>query len=227
MTTNETKYFTILGERCSGTNFLRYAIEWNFKLDFYSICGKHFFGHDQNVEFENERMDQTLVICLVRDPIDWIDSFFKRLHHVPTQNKKSIYNFLNNEFYSIYEVGEDKGKERLDDRNLRTGERYKNIFELRKTKNDFMLNDVPRLAKHSIILRYEDLRDNYDATLDRIREHCCLEPINETYRRIEKYKGTYIAEYYKKPILLSEQTQRYIMEKVDQDQEQALLDRAI
>ena len=31
-----------------------------------------------------------LYICLVRDPIEWIDSLFKRLHHIPPQNKKDI-----------------------------------------------------------------------------------------------------------------------------------------
>lgn len=220
------KYFTTLGERCTGSTFLRYAIEWNFNIHFFNICGKHFFGHD-NSDFMDEIMDETLVICIVRDPIDWIDSFFKRLHHVPIQNKKSIYNFLNNEFYSIYELGDVKDQERLDDRHIRTKERYRNIFELRRTKYDFFLNDVPKLAKNWVIVRYEDLRDDYDATLDRIKERFNLECKETPYRRIEKYKGTYIAEYYKKPILLSSRTQEYIMDHVDKEQEQMILDQSI
>ena len=42
------KYFTIYGERCSGTNFLFHAIKENFELEFTSEFGeKHFFGfHD-------------------------------------------------------------------------------------------------------------------------------------------------------------------------------------
>lgn len=216
------KYFTILGERCSGTTFTKYAIEWNFKLEYYKSCEKHFFTPNSR-DFQDERMDQTLVICVVRDPIDWIDSFYKRPHHVPSHNKPSINDFINNEFYSIYEMEGKRGQEIMEDRHLKTGERYKNIFELRKTKNDFLLNDLPRLVKRYIILRYEDLRDNYIETLDRIKDKFGLEPSNATYKQVIKYKGTYNTEYSKKPILLEQSIQDYILENIDKEQEEELI----
>ena len=74
------KYFTIYGERCSGTNFLMQSITENFNIEYTTkYCWKHFFGH---YKFENnEEEDETLFIGIIREPISWIDSFFKKKHH--------------------------------------------------------------------------------------------------------------------------------------------------
>lgn len=212
------KYFTILGERCSGTTFIRYAIEWNLGLEYYPTCGKHFFGHDNSV-FETEKMKETLVICVVRGPVEWIDSYFKRLHHVVPHNKRSIYNFLNNEFYTIYEVAPLKGEERMDDRHIMTNYRYRNIFELRKVKHEFMLRELPQLVPYSMVLRYEDMREDYDNTLDRILERYNLERLENPYKIITQYKGTYTANYAIKPILLGSREQSHILNSIDREQE--------
>ena len=220
-TPHNIKYLTVLGERCSGTTFVEYAIQWNLGLKYYTTCGKHFFGHD-NSAFNTEKMKDTLVVCVVRNPIDWIDSFFKRLHHVPPHNKSSIYNFLHNEFYSIHEHDPLKGQEKMEDRHMITKERYKNIFELRKTKQDFMLREVPKLVPYYIILRYEDMRDDFDNTLDRIREQFQLDRIENPYKQITQYKGTYTACYFKKPILIGPREQDVIKKSVDTEQEALL-----
>jgi hypothetical protein len=215
------KYITILGERCSGTTFVEYAIMTNFGLEYYTIYRKHFFGHDL-VEFNTEKMAETLLICVVRDPVDWIDSFFKRHHHVTQHNFKNIFNFLNNEFHSIYELPPRNGQEIMEDRHIITKERYRNIFELRKTKNHYMMHEVPKHVPHYLLLRYEDLRDNYDETLDRIAQQFNLARIENPYKKIIKYKGTYTAEYAKKPILISERNQQVVMKMVDIEQEKQL-----
>ena len=215
------KYITILGERCSGTTFVEHAIMMNFGLEYYTTYRKHFIGHDID-EFKTEKMAETLLICVVRNPIDWIDSFFKRHHHVTHHNFKKIFNFLNNEFYSIYELPPKIGHEIMEDRHMITKERYRNIFELRKTKIEYMINEVPKHVPHFLLLRYEDLRDNYDETLDRIAQQFHLDRIENPYKKIIKYKGTYTAEYAKKPILISEQNQQFIMKMIDIEQEKQL-----
>jgi hypothetical protein len=220
-TTNELRYFTILGERCSGTTFVRYAIEWNLGLEYYDVCGKHFFGHDKSV-FQTDKMKQTLVVCVVRGAVEWIDSYFKRLHHVTPQNKRSIYNFLNNEFYTIKELAPHKGEEWMEDRHLITKERYRNIFEMRKTKADFLMRELPQLVSNVLILRYEDMRENYAATLDRVRDQFGLKRLNDPYTTITQYKGTYTACYFKKPILIGPREQEHILKSVDREQETAL-----
>jgi hypothetical protein len=220
MSENIDKY-VILGERCSGNHFLKYAIEFNLELK-STNRNTHFVGYN---EFDGiEDIDKTLFICLVRHPIDWIDSFFKRLHHVPPENKKNIEAFLKNEFYSIYELDNKEknikvGDEIMEDRNILNGERYKNIFELRKVKNSYFLNKIREKVKHFMILKYEDLRDDYNNTLDYICDRFNIKKKSPEYKPVIKYKGTYNAIYYKKDILLSEEVKQYIIDNIDISQE--------
>lgn len=210
------EYFTILGERNSGTNFLQHALLSNFKIKHSQPIHKHFFGHK---EF-TENMDNTLYICIIRDPVEWIDSFSKRLHHIPPENKK-LNALLNNEFYSIHEDGPLKGKEIMEDRNIFSKERYKNIFELRKTKNDYFLN-ISKKVKYYYILRYEDLNNDYENVLNKLANQFQLTKKVEVFVKVPKYKGTYNELYCKKPILLPYDIQEYIKQKVDIEQEHKL-----
>ena len=214
--------FVILGERCSGTTFVQYAISRNFNIHNERILGKHFFGHDNSV-FKTKEMKETLVICVFRKPVDWIDSFFKRLHNVPSQNKQNIQNFINNEFYSIYEIP-PIGEELMEDRHIYEKRRYRNIFELRKTKNHFLLSEIPTLVDNYLFLRYEDMRDNYEETLDKIQKQYGLERYYPEfpYEKIVKYKGTYNAEYFLKPILLEPEVKEEILKRVDKEQEETI-----
>ena len=212
------KYFSILGERCSGTIFTEYAIKENFEIYYKRLKEKHFFGF--NDEFLND--PDTLYIFVIRNPVDWIDSFFKRTHHVPPENKQNIYNFIRNEFYSIYEEGALINTEIMEDRNMNTNERYRDIFELRKVKNDYIINDFSKKVENLMVIRYEDLRDDYENTLDRIKERFQLKKCCTDYKKIQRYKGTYSALYSKKPILLPENIIDEIKKKIDIEQEASL-----
>jgi hypothetical protein len=220
------EYFSIFGERCTGTHFVQYALLNNFNIKYEvlrekPIKEKHFFGFNEDM-FNSDIADKTLFIYVVRDPVDWIDSFFKRLHHVPPENKVSIENFIYNKFYSIYELGDKIGDEIMEDRNMITKERYRNIFELRKVKNDYMMNYVKNKVKNFLILKYEDLRDDYENTLNKIKNQFNLTQIQPKYVRIEKYKGTYSLNYFKKPILLEPHIIAYIKCMIDLNQEKKL-----
>jgi hypothetical protein len=232
------QYFTILGERCSGTHFLQHAILKHFAIS-YKKGEKHFFGnkefrdvrppdippekmslHEKQMnEIDQIPPEELLVIALVRDPVEWVDSFYKRKHHVPKCNREPFSHFVSCEFYSVYEEGPLKYSEILEDRNWLTKERYKNLFELRKRKCQYMLDELPKRYPNSIFLRYEDLRDDYEPTLERIRNQFHLERKTETYEPIRKYKGTYNALYEKKPVLLNAEERQYIWANVDIEQE--------
>jgi hypothetical protein len=212
------KNFTVLGERNTGTHFLQYAMIFNYNIN-YERLNKHFFGHE---DFPKNDLDNTFYLCIVRNPVDWIDSLFKRLHHIPPKNKANIQNFLNNEWYSIYEEGDKNGKEILEDRNIYTKQRYKNIFELRKIKHDYFLNTISKQVKHFMIIKYEDLRDNYENTLVKIGEKFGLKRKSHEIIQVPKYKGTYITLYNKKPVLLSLDVQKFIIDHIDLEQEQHL-----
>ena len=152
--TSSIKQFAVLGERCSGTNFLEESIKENFHISYTAEFGnKHFFCFNDYASV-NAKEKQTLFIGIVRNPIYWLNSFSKELHHVPAKNKV-LHNFLFNEFYSIRDpenmtmphFAEHGGnylfknrntlrEEQLNEKDLNffTNQKYKNIFELRKCK---------------------------------------------------------------------------------------------
>ena len=46
---------------------------------------------------------------------------------------------------------------------------YHNLFELRKVKNHFLVNDMPNLVKNYILIRHEDLLYDFENTMNLIR----------------------------------------------------------
>ena len=169
--------YTIYGERCSGTNYLENIININFDVKLTWEYGlKHFFG------FQDDKLkncDDTLFICIVRNLPDWINSFYRDMWHLPLKyknkrrpEKDKIDEFLNKEFWSFNDNrgNRDISKEIMEDRNIYTGERYKNIFELRHTKIKWMLEDLPNKVKNCVFIKYEDLINDFEKTLLQIED---------------------------------------------------------
>jgi hypothetical protein len=98
---------------------------------------------------------------------------------------KNENNFLTKEFYSIFEDGTIIN----EDLNIYTKEKYKNIFEMRKVKNDYLQNVIKLKVKNYICINYEDLLTKYDEILDMIKIKFNLSPKYETYKKIDTYKG--------------------------------------
>jgi hypothetical protein len=145
------KNFTILGERHCGTKFLQEFISKTFNLDItYDYGFKHFFG------FNNSKIVSaynTLFIGIVRNPYDWIMAMKKIPHHIPSENQASIQRLISREWYSI----DLNGQEIITDRNYLDGQRYKNIFDMRYHKTQYLINTMPVICKNYIFIRYEDL----------------------------------------------------------------------
>jgi hypothetical protein len=169
------KKFTIYGERCSGTNYLEEIILINFNVELtWEFGWKHFFG------FQDELLknsDDTLFICVVRNLCPWINSLYREKWHLPLKymqmiESKKIDKFLNDEFWSFDDNNRNRdiNKEIMEDRNIYTGLRYKNIFELRHTKNKFLIEDMPKKVKNYIFIRYEDLLNDFENTMLKIKE---------------------------------------------------------
>ncbi len=177
----EIKKFVIYGERCSGTNFLENAIKTNFGLELRSDFGsKHFFCFNKY----HQNLDDTLFIGIVRNPIYWINSLSKELYHIPNKNKP-LDKFLFNEFYS---VEEKTNKLQIKDLNYANLNKYKNIFEMRKMKNSYLINVMPKKVKNYILINYESLLYNYNYTLDYISTRFNIKKIYEEYKQIKQYK---------------------------------------
>ena len=187
--------FVILGERCSGTNFLEEAISQNFDISYTTEYGnKHFFCYNNYTSDEN-----TIFIGIIRNPIYWLNSFSKELYHIPNINKP-LTNFLFNKFYSVLDI-QNAQKNILDfnsfqnseiinpkDLNYLNGKKYQNIFEMRKLKNYFLMNIIPYKVKNYILINYENLIYNYEDTLNNIQQKFNLVKKNDTFIKIKKYK---------------------------------------
>jgi hypothetical protein len=224
--------FVILGERCSGTNFLEEAITQNFDIRYITEYGnKHFFCNNNY----NSANEDTIFIGIIRNPIYWLNSFSKELHHMPSINKQ-LENFLFNEFYSVFDEPQKK-KSMLDFSNFNnnseivnpkdlsylTGKKYKNIFEMRKLKNHYLMNIMPHKVKNYILINYENLLYKYDDTLNNIRTQFSLVKKNDTYVKIKNYKKSNTYNYKQQRLIsFNNDLIHIIWENLDTTQENAL-----
>ena len=161
--------FVVYGERHCGTKFLEAS------LKSFNINQTKFFGHKHWIGWaKSERLQfemHTLFVCIVRDPYSWITAFFDLPHHVHLSNRMNLEKFMLNEWHS---VNKDKS-EILEDRNFITGQRYKNIFEMRQVKNQYMLETLSILVRNYVFLSYENLSLNYYNIMDILKHRFNLE----------------------------------------------------
>ena len=212
--------YTILGERCSGTNWLQRLIDDNFNCELTWLNGwKHFFAYDGYDERVLSNKD-VIFLCIVRNPIDYLMSFYNNPHHQSKDRIQNIESFLLNEFYSVW----NDTDEILQDRKF-DGNRYKNIFELRSLKCKYVLDTMPTLTSMYHFIRYEDLKKNSVGILDDIKNKFGL---------INKNKEYYIEKGYvhqnkvhsnlkcKENYLINDITKRIINENLDFEIEQKM-----
>lgn len=209
------KKVTIYGERCSGTNYLEELLVSNFDVTITWEYGrKHFFGFN-----DLKNSNDTLFIGIIRNPYDWLNSLYRDQHHLP-HNFKDITNFLNSEFYSLNE----NNKEFMTDRNIYTKERYKNIFDMRYTKIRFLTEDMPKLVKNYILIKYEDLINNFNITINKIRSkglrirRGIYRPLNILHYKKEKDKQ------FVKNQRVNHISKEEIIDKLDMHYEKSILD---
>jgi hypothetical protein len=235
------KKFTIYGERSSGTNFLEKTISTNFEINYTKEFGnKHFFCFDDCIK---NYSDDTLFIGIIRNPVYWLNSFIQQPYHVPSNNK-TVVNFLFNEFYSICDettiqnetnvvngnllLNKKRSSHKINkinkkDLNYITGKKYKDIFELRKLKNYYLMNILPKKVKNYILINYEDLLYNYDTTLDSIKRKFNLIQTREKYIKSDHYKHSETIKYKgEKSVIFSPKLVEIIWLKLDKNQENLL-----
>lgn len=169
----------IFGERCSGTNFLKHSLIENFNIEINDE-NKHYFNINEKT-FLND--SKNYYIGIVRDPYEFVNSLFKNPHNLPNSLSESTQSFLNNEFYSL------GGFKKYDI--------YKNIYELIKIKYNYLKFEMPLKVKNYIFIKYEDLNDNYENTLNLIKNKFDLIRTNENYIKIKLYKGFYLSKFVK------------------------------
>jgi len=164
------KNFTIFAERHSGTKFLTQYISTNYQSDDKGFSGlpvtwdygwKHWMGlNDEKIKSQGS---STLFISIVRDPYNWLQAMYRMPHHLRKWDGRMDHNpffnmrdFLESEIESYHH-----GKELTEDFHIYKKRRYVNIFELRETKNRYLIDIMPQLAQNYILINYEILHNNF------------------------------------------------------------------
>lgn len=182
--------YHIYGERSSGTNFLNVSLALNFEAvdpifeavdpihgavdvtdeKFKKYGAKHWFGNFLDLK----DTDDTLFICIVRDPIKWLKSLYNKPRFIDLRMVENQEFFLTNEvisggyFYSKT-IPPNDNMIRLECDPC-TGKFYNNIFELRYKKLKWMCEDLPKLVKNYILIRYEDLINDFHGIMNKIKD---------------------------------------------------------
>lgn len=194
------KQYTIYGERHCGTKLLQKLMNTYSNLDITWEYGwKHFFGFYSEVLMRSSK--DTLFLCAVRNPYDWLCSMHREPHHIngwfyDINNRiknpfTSITEFLTSEIvsYSTPSIVSDLHdtliakkfyKEIVLDRNINTGLNYKDIFELRSVKMRYLWS-MQNLVDNILYIKYEDLIDDYLPLINKI-----LQKINPEHESITK-----------------------------------------
>lgn len=172
---NEIRSFCVMGERCSGTKFLSLLIEKNFThLHYESYGHKHFIPwinppylntknnstlDDASARCYYAGSDHCLFIVVVRDPYDWLRSFYNKPYHVDPVLYTSFRSFITHQWHTTDTAVP------TDNYNPWTNAPFNNVMELRKYKSLNYLT-VRNFVKNYLFIRYEDLRDDQSGFLD-------------------------------------------------------------
>ena len=172
--------FKIYGERCSGTNFVETLIKQNFpaiRQDKRYNWEKHNFV---NPPFA---LDTALAVVVVRDVFEWLKSLHRSPHQVGYWYRDVDFSgFLRHEWsgvFSGYLIPNQRQlpvrfKELMYERHPMTGERIKNVIELRNLKLASQLK-VRNLYRNWIILRFDEARDAPQSLVKHMTEHFNLQ----------------------------------------------------
>lgn len=222
--------FQVLGERCSGTNYLQAFLRANFDLKPGDTLGwKHGFP-----AFLAAPSD-LLAVVITRDAHDWCRSLFaKPWHSEHALRKLSFSEFIRAEWRSKADgaqyfgfAPEDTrvGQPLQADRHPITGRRFTNILQMRNVKNAAWLGLLSR-DMNVAILRHEWLVASPREVVDQLAETFNLRPSGSLtvpeahfgWAPWPKRAGTMP----KPPVPLLEEDQRFINAELDTEIEAIL-----
>ena len=189
------KVISIMGERCSGTNYFRALLKENFpSCQMSDEPHKHFHPWIELIDFNIRKKTQETVdlsfieegsnrlfILIVRNPYDWIRSFYKTPHHVSDKMiGKGFLHFMSEEWNV-------RKYEKVDGWNPYKERPFKNVFEMRKYK---ILNflQMGMLADHFLVVQYENVRDFPEMFIYFVSNYFNLENAR-LFKPIRSYKG--------------------------------------
>jgi hypothetical protein len=165
---------------------------------------------------------------IFRSPYDWLSSFHNNPPHVDKTLKNLTFSeFIRKEWKCVYN-SESKtketdplfGKEMMYERNPKTGDRFKNILEMRNYKVKEFLSLEKKVLNYAKF-RYEDLRDN-PKILKSLSEEFKLKLKEDDIVNYTKYKNTNKIYHPKKYPPISIVDRFYIRKHLDLKQEKSI-----
>ncbi|WP_299692312.1 hypothetical protein [uncultured Tateyamaria sp.] len=185
--------YQVLGERSSGTNFVKRLLGRNTPLKPSEALGwKHGFPHMMAIPAD------MAVICVVRRADTWARSMFdKPWHTTPAMQQMAFSEFLRAPWDTVIDrpryfeglVPDGSiGAPLQHDRDPATGRAFANLFALRRAKLAHLLT-LPARGCTCVVLRMEDAQSAPEATLARLADALGTEP-GADFRPVVKRLGS-------------------------------------
>lgn len=233
---SEIKSAMVFGERNSGTNFVDALLRQNIpalaNMPNDRITERGFpYGWKHGFPQMISAPKSTLAIAVFRHPEAWLGSTHKRpWHAIASLRNLSISEFIRAEWISVVneknfgvEPGDTRWLTEMQwERHPLTGERFSNICELRKAKNQGFLSLRKRFANY-VFVRYEDVAEDPEKfiyfvsagfKLGRKRKFVPVE-----HSRGRPTEGTFVPKTYDP---LTDADIEFIWNTLDADQENAM-----
>jgi hypothetical protein len=216
--------FQIFGERNSGTNYISKLLSTNFH-DFHETGAfgwKHGRPGTRKIDgctrptLLKGRNPSTVFVVVVRDPIDWLHSFYATLHHTKHLKSKSFSSFVRSPLLSYVK----KNHPFLEDLSLETKGPYANVIAMRNEKYRIWL-DVERVVSFFILVNYDHVVDNREAFLSCFAAKFGLARAEKSVTEVNTVKGSaHGCKYVRTPYpSISLRDFRFVSTRIDTDQE--------
>lgn len=224
------KRYQVLGERSSGTNFVKRLLGRNSALKPSEALGwKHGAPHMLAVPHD------MAVICVVRRADTWARSMFdKPWHTTPEMQALEFSDFIRAPWTTIIDrpryfkglvPAGSVGAPLQQDRHPASGGRFADLFMLRRFKLDQLIGITGRQCT-SVFVRVEDVQAAPEATLDAILQGLDMPARTAPYRPVVKRLGAKfkpaIANRPPSPDGWSDADWDYLKSRIDPAQESAL-----
>ncbi len=229
---NSPKRLKVCGERCSGTNFVKFLLLRNFpdlkKTPQEEFGHKHFLwwygvptDHQKlkDLKYPLNAVDYAgsqdcLFIVMVRDPYDWLRSFYLKPWHVHDSLLTGSFSYFISTEWKVNKVYYNEGfYSEIDNYNPWTGRPFTNVLELRRYKIYNYLK-LGTFVDNYVLARYEDVRDDPKGFVHFIAEFCHLKKQSE-FVPVDGYKGGNKPYVRKQYFRFEEQDLEFINSQID------------
>lgn len=171
---SEITQFQVLGERCTGTNYMRFLLERNTQL-----AGTRKYGWTHGFPGFTAIFPTDLIVIMAREPESWLKSLYTKPFHVPDEfTNISFSEFLRSPWITVLDrprgMSALRGRKALGlpaqaDRHPITGTPPANPVQLRNTKHAAFWGILNRDCNVALV-RHSDLIGNPQAVLRAIRD---------------------------------------------------------